>query len=173
MKAIFAAGAIIVLGLACSAAFAAGQHPPTSKQIAAAVKRAESSSTLWATVNVCNTRRHPDEIGIRGQMPALGFSAQLEMTVRLNYWNTVRQRFLPIPDLVRRMPLGTVTNGTVQDGVMFTFKPPVLLSGTVTFSWSRNGKVLASDVKQTTAKDKDVDDSDPRGYSAATCRISS
>jgi hypothetical protein len=144
---------------------------PTPAQIRADVKRAERSPTLWATVNVCDTRAHRDQIWIRGQMPALGFPADLRMTVKLAYYDAGRGRFLPVPHLLKRLRLGTVTHGTVQQGAEFSFAPPVTLSGSITFEWRRAGRLLASVTKLTSGHDHGVDDGDPKGYSAATCTI--
>ena len=144
---------------------------PAPAQIRADVRRAERSPTLWATVNVCDTKAHPGTSGIRGQMPALGFPAQLSMTVRLDYYDAGTGTFKPVPGVTKRLAQGTVTHGTVQDGVQLSFSPSVTLSGVVTFQWRRGGKLLGSVTKMTSAGDKGVDDGDPRGYSAATCTI--
>ena len=145
--------------------------PPTKAQIRADVAKAVRSRSLWATVNICNTKRHRDVIGIRGQMPALGFPAKLEMTIRLRYQPAPGYAFKPLPGVVQQIPLGTLTYGTIQDGATFAFKPPVVLSGAVTFQWTYRHKLLATVTKQTTAHVKGVDQSDPAGYSAASCTI--
>lgn len=145
---------------------------PAPAQIRADVRRAEHSRALWATVNVCDTKAHPDAIGIRGQMPALGFRAQLQMTIHLQYYDAQQGTFVAIPHLSKRMALGTAATGTVQEGAAFSFNPPVTLSGTITFSWLRHGRLIASTTRRTSAGDRGVDDGDPKGYSAATCTIS-
>jgi hypothetical protein len=144
---------------------------PSPSQIKTALARATHSRTLWATINVCDTARHPDQIGVRGQMPALGFPAQLQMTVRLSYWDFTTHRFVRIPHVSKTLALGTATHGTVQDGVSFRFAPPVILSGAITFQWRSGRAVLASVTRQTSGGDRGVDDGDPRGASAATCSM--
>ncbi len=153
------------------AAAAAATTSPTPAQIHADVKRAERSPALWATVNVCDTKAHRNQIGIRGQMPGLGFPAQLRMTIRLAYYDAQAARFLPVPHVATRLKLGTVTHGTVQQGAEFSFSPPVTLSGSITFVWRRGGKRLGSVTKLTSGGKKGVDGGDPRGFSAATCTI--
>jgi hypothetical protein len=165
-----AAAAAAVATVAIAAPPKPGSTPSPAK-IKRDVAAATSSKTLWSTVNVCNTKDHPDEIGIRGQMPALGFATQLSMTVRLKYYDFAKHRFEPIPHVSKSLSLGTVTNGTVQDGALFRFNPPVILSGTVTFDWLLDGKVIGSATRSTSHGDKGVDDSDPENYSAATCRM--
>ena len=65
-------------------------------QIARAVRTAEQSHSLWATVNICNARKYRHDLGVRGQMPTLGFSSSLFMVVQVNYWSQGQHRFLPI-----------------------------------------------------------------------------
>ena len=145
---------------------------PPPAQIRADVRRAERSRALWATVNICDTRAHRGVIGIRGQVPALGFPTQLEMTIRLQYYDTGRGAFVAIPHLSKRLSLGTAANGTIQGGAAFSFSPPVTLSGAITFSWRHRGRLIASTTRRTSAGAHGVDDGDPKGYSAATCTIS-
>src|ERR1700689_1187810 len=85
------AAAVLVALAATAAAAAVGP-----RRIAAAVARAERSSSLWATVNICSSPTDPDSMGLRGQMPTLGFSASLSMVIGVNYWSTTAKRFVPI-----------------------------------------------------------------------------
>jgi hypothetical protein len=50
----------------------------------AAPARADDAD-LWATVNVCDTAAHPDEIGIRGSMPGGRRGTRLLMRFRVQY----------------------------------------------------------------------------------------
>ena len=83
MRARMTLSIIVASLLATAVPAAASKRPtgPTHSQISAAVARVKRSRNLWATVNICNTKRHPDVVGIRGQMPALGFSSALSMQV--------------------------------------------------------------------------------------------
>jgi hypothetical protein len=150
---------------------AATKKPPSAAQIRTDVANAVHSPTLWATVNICDTPADPGVLGIRGQMPALGFPAQLSMTVRLYYWSFKTSSFQPVAGVEKHIVLGTVTSGTIQDGATFTFKPPVILEGSITYHWRYQGKLLASVTKATSHGDKGVQDGDPSGYSTATCRM--
>ena len=49
----------------------------------AAVRRAERSRELWATINICSANAKPGggELGVRGQMPSLGFSATPQLQI--------------------------------------------------------------------------------------------
>jgi hypothetical protein len=158
--------------IAPPAAIAAGT--PTAAQIRTAVSGAEKSRYLWATVNICNTRRHRNMVGIRAQMPSLGFDAYLWMNVQLEYWSTARKRFVPVPGRLasRRLSLGHPTTGVHQAGVDFPISPHAgLLSGEVTFTWTHAGKVLGRVIRPATKGHRDADFSDPAHYSASTCAI--
>ena len=173
----FATGAVVIALLAfvaVAASYGASTNP-TPAQIKAAVQRAERSRQLWATVNICNTRGHPHTIGIRGQMPALGYTSTMSMTITIDYFDPQRNRFVPDRAVVRFVPLGDPANGLWQGGVRFSFRKPataVLLRGMVTYQWKRGGKVVGRTTRYTVHGIKQVDDSDPPGYSTATCNLS-
>jgi hypothetical protein len=166
---------LVTLIAGSAQALAKGKHPspkpPTAAQMRAAVQRAERSKYLWATVNICNTKRHPHAIGVRGQMPALGFPALLQMTVHLKYWSTAKSMFLPIPHVARNLSLGVASTGLHQGGFTFTFTPPVLLSGQIDFRWSVHGHTLGRTTRSTGHGFKGVDGGDPPGHSASTCTM--
>ena len=153
---------------------AVAAHPagPSSSQIHTAISSAQHSKLLWATVNICNTKQHPDTIGIRAQMPSLPFAASLSVQVQVVYWSTAANRFLPDPGVSRSVPLGEMANRITQGGANFRFQPPVVLSGTVTFEWKLAGKTIGRATRLTGHGYRGVQAGDPTGYSTATCRIS-
>jgi hypothetical protein len=142
---------------------------PTAAQISAAVAHAKKSHDMWATVNVCNSPKYPNMLGIRGQIPSLGFVTSMYMRVQVDYWNFADSRFEPDPMATDVVSLGSGSIGLHQGGVMFQFTPPVVLSGTVTFEWKLGGKVIGKAVRYTGHGYKGVDFGDPPGYSTATC----
>jgi hypothetical protein len=148
-----------------------GAKLPSAKQIKAAVAKAERSNGLWATINVCSSPKHPNTIGVRGQMPALGFPATLQMVVRLGYYSLQTATFTPVPGPATTLEVGTATVGFHQDGVTFTIKPPATLDATVQFIWRSGRKVLGSTTRSTVNSRQGVQQSDPPGYSSAVCRI--
>ena len=144
------------------------------RRIARAVRTAERSPSLWATVNICSSRTHPHDLGVRGQMPALGFSASMVMVVQVQYWSASSQRFLPIQSnlATARLSLGKTSSGLEQAGAVFPFPPHTgLLNATVTFIWTRGGKMIGHTVRRTTAGHRDADHGSPPRYSAAQCQI--
>ncbi|HEX3976069.1 MAG TPA: hypothetical protein VHW96_07370 [Solirubrobacteraceae bacterium] len=165
------AAAVLIAAGAAGAASAAGVRPG---QIVRAVRSAEQSRSLWATVNICDTRRYRNDIGVRGQMPSLGFSSSLYMVVQVNYWASKQHRFLPIQSnlATTRLSLGSAVNGLEQDGAVFPFSVHTgLLNATFTFIWTRGGKVIGQTVRRTTAGHADADHGSPAHYSAAQCRV--
>jgi hypothetical protein len=149
---------------------------PTRGQIARAVTAAERSPSLWATINICNSHRYPDQIGVRGQMPSLGFSTAMSMTVTLNSWSATTKRFVAIasPNAVDAIPLGTHSRSLEQKGVRYPFNrgQKGLWDATIVFTWKRDGKVLGQTQRTTTAGHRDADEGSPPHYSAAQCRFS-
>lgn len=149
----------------------AASGTPSAVQQRAAIKRASRSKGLWATINICNTRKHRDTVGIRGQIPALGFPTTLSLVIGLDYYVPQSGSFKAIPKVKMTIPLGTATNGYLQGGATFKFKPPEILSGTVEFEWHSGKRLIGSVAEKTTGGHKGVDQADPPKYSAATCRI--
>jgi hypothetical protein len=149
---------------------------PSAKQIQRAAARAERSSSLWATINICSSHGtgKGGELGVRGQMPSLGFPATLRMTVQLGYWSQKHERFMPIPGSsgTSNLSVGSSSTGLEQDGVVFGFDDSAgLLDASVYFSWTRNGKVIAETDRITTAGHRDADYGQPAHFSASSCRL--
>jgi hypothetical protein len=143
---------------------------PTRAQIAKAIKQAEASKSLWATVNICNSKRYPDAVGIRGQMPSLGFPAWLSMKIELNYWSGTK--FVADTMASKLVRLGRSSAGLQQGGARFNFTPPApLFNANVQFIWRRSGKLLGQKTLATTAGHPNADFSSPVHYSAARCKI--
>ena len=155
-----------------------GRRGPTAAQIRKAVAGAERSKLLWATVNVCQTNgkhaAHGGSIGVRGQMPTLGFAATLGMTIQLNRYSAKSKSFvaLPYPTAKTTVSPGTFATDLHQDGAVFPFSGPAgLLNATVTFSWTRAGKLLGSTTEQTTAGHRDAAGGRPAHHSTAQCQL--
>lgn len=149
-----------------------GPATPSAKRVSAALSRAARSPGLWATINICNTRKHPDTIGIRAQMPALGFATSMEMVVTLGYYTTATDSFKPLSSSSTPLSLGEASSGYHQDGVTFKVKPPAKLDATVKFIWSSGTKQLGTITRTTVKGRAGVQQGDPPGYSSNTCAIS-
>jgi hypothetical protein len=181
-RALIVAAAILVAAWnllpTVSAATAAGttttNNSPTPKQIATQLKAVERSSALWATINSC--QRGSDKqalIGVRGQMPAPDFQVRLEMVLTAYYYSASKHQYLLVQGSSRTLHLGLLTGGTIQAGIAYTITAPVTVTGRVTFRWYRDGKLLGSVTRKTTAGHKGVQDSTPSKYSVAACTVKS
>jgi hypothetical protein len=172
---------IAALGGCATAAQAkrtAKRSGPTTAQIRKAIARAERSKMLWATVNVCQPAgkqaAQGGSVGIRGQMPTLGFASTLSMTIQLNRYSAKSKSFVALPYATAKTTVspGAFATDLHQDGAVFPFGGPAgLLNATVTFSWTRAGKLLGSTTEQTTAGHRDAAGGRPAHYSAAQCRL--
>ena len=167
--------AITVLVLATAAAPAAASTKPvnpTKAQVAKAIKSAEASKSLWATVNICSSKRFPYSLGIRGQMPALGFAAWLSLNIQLNYWSAQDKKFVADTAATRVVRMGRYSTGLQQGGARFKFYPKAgKFNASVQFFWRREGKLLGSKTLTTTAGHPGADFGSPAHYSAASCTI--
>jgi hypothetical protein len=173
MRRFLAMISLLVGGMAMLGTTPALADNPSPARIRAAVKKAEESSSLWATVNICNSRHYRNDLGIRGQMPSLGFAAWLSMDVKLYYYSPPQKRYLRVPKrgskLVR---LGRSSSGFQQSGAMFEFSShQPTLKAIVTFMWRRSGQLLGQAQRTTTAGHRNADFASPAHYSAATCTI--
>jgi hypothetical protein len=133
----------------------------------------------WATVNVCDTKAHPDQFGVRGSMPGIG-------TQRTHLWMRIQAQY-QLGDGTWRdlkstgdsgwLDAGKTTLRRRQAGQTFTITPPsggaaaYVLRARVAFEWRRGSRVLKHATAYTTAGHRDAQDGDPAGYSAATCAI--
>jgi hypothetical protein len=164
-----------VLGLICAAVIAlvaaasagAATKPPTRAQIASALRTATRSKLLWATIDSCNVHGNRT-VGIRGEMPALPFPAHLLMVVTVEEWSPTAHRYV---DVRGRWKLGgDVFDGSsvVQNGLRLRWSGQVTLIAKIDFEWFRNGKLLGSTTRATSAGHAGADHS---GYSVSTCSI--
>lgn len=174
--------AATVLGTAAGAQAAqlaavrqASPRPPSRSQIAAAITHARRSRYLWATVNICLPKpRHGGVIGVRGEMPALGFRATLGMTIQLQQYASSGKRFISVAGstATRTVTLGNLTHGIHQDGAEFPFSMDTpLLRAEVTFTWTLDGHRLLRLSRATTSDHPSAAYGEPVGHSAASCRL--
>jgi hypothetical protein len=138
----------------------------------------EKSPDLWATVNVCDTAAHPDQIGIRGSMPGLGRRAALYMRFQVHYlakadgkWHTIEEK--ADSGFVK---LGVASKRVLESGWTFKFLPPPdggahTMRGAVTFVWRVKGHIVKKRREVTEAGHRSTKGADPPGFSAAICQI--
>lgn len=139
----------------------------------------EKSVDLWATVNVCDTAAHPNQLGIRASMPGLGRRAQLWMRFQVHYFDKDDGKWHNIESNADSgyRKAGIASNRVLEYGWTFKFAPPVdggahTMRGAVTFAWRRKGRLVKKVREVTEAGHRSTHGADPAGFSAAICQIS-
>jgi hypothetical protein len=132
----------------------------------------------WATVNVCDTTKHPDAIGIRAAMPGdPRKGVRLQMRFRVQWLDPADKKW---HNLLQGGDSGFFSLGSAkagrETGQIFRYRPPAAgksqrLRGAVQFRWTRKGKVVRHAQRITRAGHKSSAGSDPAGFSAATCTL--
>ena len=139
---------------------------------------ARAASHLWATVNVCDTTKAPDTIGIRARMPGDGTRRRMWMRFRTQFYSQEDYAWKYVTSGGRSpwVEVGSAIFAFKETGYEFTFDAPgqgstFLLRGVVEFQWrSKGGKVVRRTRKFTEGGHR-TRGADPRGFSAARCRI--
>jgi hypothetical protein len=136
------------------------------------------SRELWATVDVCSPTDQPNTIGIRGSMPGDNHPKDvMYMRFRVQYLDATTNKWL---NLSQGADSGFLKVGSAQlarqAGRSFQFapaagKPAFTLRGDVIFQWRRGTTVLQTATTPTTSGHTSFAGADPRGFSAATCKL--
>ena len=108
----------------------------------AAAPASAADADLWATVNVCDTAAHPDEIGIRASMPGGKPKSRLQMRFRVQYRDLSDGRWRAVRDADsgwRRIGRGRAVR---ESGWSFEVagEGTQILRGVVTYRWMRAGR---------------------------------
>jgi hypothetical protein len=141
--------------------------------LASTAASAQAAGDLWATVNVCDTRAHPDEIGIRSSMPGGSRTTRLVVRFRVQYRDLSdgRWRYVRGADSRwRRIGRGRRAR---ESGWSFEVagEGPRILRGVVGYRWRRNGRIVRRARRITRSGHASTVGADPKGFSAATCRL--
>jgi len=136
------------------------------------VAAAKEPAAVWATVNVCDTAKQPDAIGLRASMPGTPRGARLSMRFQVEY-RTTDGRWDDVADADSGWrAVGTAKGAPVEYGWSFTFakrSTPVTLRGVVKFRWRQGDRLPRQQEAATEAGHASKAGADPAGYSAATC----
>jgi hypothetical protein len=132
-------------------------------------------ATPWATVNVCDTVKRPDAIGIRASMPGVPNGARMAMRFRVQFktkdgWQDVKGA------ASRWQPVGIARGFAAESGWSFTFahpNSPTVLRGMVQLRWRKAGNIVRQVELPTEAGHRSSAGADPADYSAATCTLGS
>jgi len=135
-----------------------------------------ANKDVWATVNVCDTKKAPNWIGLRASMPGIGQKgAKLLMRFQVQYRNGegkwvlgkgLDTGFVAVGSATRARDAGHSFQIKGTKGSSYTMR------GLVSFEWrSKGGKLLSSKQRITEAGHKSTTGADPKNYSAAACLI--
>ena len=155
--------------LVLAPAAAAGKRGPT----------VYDSPLLWSTINVCDSKKSPDAIGIRASMPGSGRRGEV-MFMRFQVQYRSKKDGL-WHNFVKgagtdsgRVKVGSARFKARQAGWEFPFMADkgerFRLRGVVTFEWRKRGKIVRR-AKKKTEKGHPTSLAEPKSYSAATCVI--
>ena len=145
---------------------------------------------LWATVNICDTFDHPNQMGVRASMPAGGRRQRMYMRFHAEFYNPAKKEWFKVKGsgVSRWIYVGSGRRETRQAGYTFSFMPPkpgatYVLRGVVDFQWRvrrrrrhhrhRRRTVVVRTLHANTKGEHPADGADPPGYSSGTCEIRS
>jgi hypothetical protein len=157
-----------LIALACTAALMGAVAAPAGA----------ATKNLWATVNVCDSANHPDDIGIAARMPGTGTNLRMYMRFYVQYLDGDEWRFVKVGGKSPWVFAGSAKFSWIERGWTFSFDPPpagssFTLRGFVRFEWRRGKtKVVKRTHRYTSAGHAGTRDADPPGYSARTCKMS-
>jgi hypothetical protein len=137
---------------------------------------------LWATVNVCDTLRHPDQMGLRARIPGNGTKQRMYIRFTAQYRSGGRWKRVP-GARSKWDRAGSARFRWKESGTYFRFDTPkpgtsYLMRGYAQFQWRakrkhRHGwRVVRRAHRLTRGGHPGTLESDPKGFSAAHCRIS-
>jgi hypothetical protein len=137
---------------------------------------------LWATVNICDTLRHPDQMGVRASMPGNGTRERMWMRFHAQFFDSTKNAWSDVKSggVSPWILGGSALFMTRQAGYTFVFKAPpagstFTLRGRVDFQWRakrhRRTVVVRRAHANTKGGIKSTDGADPPGYSSGLCTI--
>jgi hypothetical protein len=135
---------------------------------------------LWATVNICDTERNPNILGVRASMPGNGTKQTMWMRFRASYFDRATEQWRDVGGNSRSpwIEVGDARFRTRQGGRKFKIEPPLptsthVVRGLVEYQWRRrrSGKVVRRAKQKTLSGHPTGRHGDPRGYSAGVCEI--
>jgi hypothetical protein len=97
---------------------------------------------LWATVNICDTAKAPNSMGVRASMPGNGTDQRMYMRFQAEYWSRARQDWAPVAGsgISPWVSVGSARYDRRQAGWTFSFAAPpqgvtFTMRAVVEFEW--------------------------------------
>lgn len=139
----------------------------------------DKSPLLWATINICDTAKHPDTIGIRASMPGSAKPKErMYMRFQVQYHRASTNKWTNLDATVDSgfRSVGSAKYRRRESGWNFSLTPPPAgqtyrLRGVVSYEWRVGKKVVRSAQKRTRSGHPGTDGADPKAASAAECVI--
>lgn len=174
-----AAVASLAVLAAAGGALTGSVDPADAEREAHASRSVHQSKHLWATVNVCDTARRPNTVGIRASMPGSGRRGErMWMRFQVQYLSSADGRWHNVGPGGDSgfVDVGSARYRARQAGRNFVLKAPPAgrtyqVRGAVTFEWRRAGETVRRARKRTRRVKRSTAGADPRGFSAAVCEI--
>jgi hypothetical protein len=147
---------------------------------------APAPKDLWATVNICDTVGHPNQMGVRASMPGDGKRHRMWMRFHAQFYKAKTRQWFDVKGngVSPWQYVGRSRVKSQQAGYTFSFAAPTagnafVLRGVVDFQWrakrrTKSGRVRTVVVRTLHANTKGEhpsDGADPPGYSSGTCEI--
>lgn len=157
-----------------------GSGPTSTANAARAVVRwHEGPPPLWATVNICDTEKSPNALGVRTSVPGDGSGRRVYARYTAQWWSPTRELWLSVNGAGRTgwTRLGRQGLRSLQAGWTFSFAQPpegttYVIRGVVELSWraraaaGRKRRALLTETGK-----QGVGGGDPVGTSKAMCLI--
>ena len=139
----------------------------------------DKSRHVCSTVNICDTAKHPDTMGVRASVPGTAKAKErVFMRFKAQFFSEVDNRwhnFTSSGTTSGWVDVGSARYKARQSGWSFPFtlrkSQSYELRGVVNFEWRKGSRVMRRATKRTRSGHKTAV-SDPKGFSAATCRVS-
>lgn len=133
---------------------------------------------LWATVNVCDSTNHPDDVGVAARMPGNGSSQRMYMRFLVQYLDGDKWRPVTSGGASPWLYAGSARYTWAGLGYTFSFDPPAAgtsftMRGLVKYEWRKGKtKVVKRTHRYTEKGHPGTRDADPKDYSARKCKMS-
>jgi hypothetical protein len=145
--------------------------------LAPAAAQAKPQKDLWATVNVCDTPKSPNRMGVRARMPGDGTRRRMYMRFSAQFRSGGKWKPVNGQGRSKWLLAGSALFRNQELGYTFSFDAPkpgqtFLMRGLVQFEWRAKGSgTVVRRTHRYTAKGHPTAPAEPKGYSKGTCKI--
>jgi hypothetical protein len=156
----------------------AGSQSAVASASKKAARTEKGGAALWATINICDTRKSPNAFGVRVSVPGKETGRRVYARFSAQSWNPPKQRWLGMagPGKSDWIYLGSGDRSANQGGWTFRLSQPptgttYVVRGIVELNFRNKAQASKRRVLVTEAGKSGVKGGDPAGTSKATCVI--